>query len=277
MQIRSHDLAVCSWSLPCVGMRELVEAARELGLSHVQLAPGPLIFLDAKRKESELSLLHNSGLNITGAMIDFPGEDYSTIPRIRATGGFLPDETWPARRDLTLRAVKLAAELRLKILTTHIGFIPPSSHPDYGKLIDRIGELAGPMADAGITLAMETGQETAAVLLQFLNDLPARNVGVNFDPANMILYGSGDPIEAVRTLGRHIRHVHLKDATTSKNPGVDWGIPAALGTGEVDFGLFLEMLAEVGYTGPLAIEQESSRRRVEDVRASIAFLKSLPA
>ena len=82
---------------------------------------------------------------------------------------------------------------------------------------------------------METGQETASELLQFLNDLPVRNVGVNFDPANMILYGSGDPIEAIETLDRHIRHVHIKDAVASENPGMDWGRTTPVGAGEVGF------------------------------------------
>ena len=79
------------------------------------------------------------------------------------------------------------------------------------------------MHEMNVALSMETGQEQAPELLQFLNDLPPTNVGVNFDPGNMILYGSGDPIEAVRILSRHIRHVHIKDAIASAKPGLESG------------------------------------------------------
>jgi sugar phosphate isomerase/epimerase len=176
---------------------------------------------------------------------------------------------------LTLQAGKLAQELGLAILTAHVGFIPPSNHADYPKLLGRVAEVAAALADLGVTLAMETGQETASELLQFLNDLPKRNVAVNFDPANMILYGAGDPIDAVHTLDRHIRHVHLKDAVASAKPGLDWGRTASIGSGQVDFEEFFLALHDVDYTGPLAIEQESGKRRLDDVRAAIETLRKI--
>jgi L-ribulose-5-phosphate 3-epimerase len=273
MQIQSHDLAVCSWSLPAKSMRDLVQSVRDLGLSHVQLALAPLIFLDDKQKHFELGQLRDAGLTITAAMISFPGEDYSSIPRIRATGGYLPSETWNLRKQITLQAANIAQELGLSLLTTHIGFIPQSNHPDYPTLIDRISEITAALSAHGITLAMETGQESAPELLQFLNDLPARNLAINFDPANMILYGSGDPISAVRTLGRHIRHVHLKDAIPSEKPMLEWGKQTPLGQGQVDFEEFLLALHDVAYKGPLAIEQESHAPQAEDIRAAIDYMK----
>ena len=273
MQIQSHDLAVCSWALPAKSMRDLVQSVRDLGLAHLQLALGPLLSLDDKQKHAELFHLRDSGLTVTASMIAFPGEDYSTIAKIRATGGYLPDETWPLRKQLTLQAAKLSQELGITILTTHIGFIPQSNHPDYPRLIERIAEITTALAEHNITLAMETGQEGAPELLQFLNDLPAKNLAVNFDPANMILYAAGDPIQAVRTLGRHIRHVHLKDAIPSEKPRLDWGRQTPIGQGTVNFEQFLLALHDVGYKGPLAIEHESRRRKIEDIQTSIEYMK----
>ena len=117
---------------------------------------------------------------------------------------------------------------------------------------------------------METGQETAPELLQFLNDLRCQNVKVNFDPANMILYGAGDPIEAIASLGRHIGHVHVKDATLSDAARARRGATEVpFGTGQVPPKEFLRALDDVGYTGPLAIEREAGddahgRHRVRD-------------
>src|ERR1700677_471119 len=102
MKIASHDLAVCSWSLNPSGMEELVNSVRELGLAHVQLALRPLLFLDDKQKYRELGILGNSGLALTAGMISFPGEDYSTIAKIRAPGGFLADVGRNIRPHLTV-------------------------------------------------------------------------------------------------------------------------------------------------------------------------------
>jgi L-ribulose-5-phosphate 3-epimerase len=272
MQIQSHDLAVCSWSLPAKGMRDLTQSIRDPGLTHFQLALAPLLFLDDKQKHFEFGQLRESGLTITAGMISFPGEDYSTIAHIRATGGYLPEDSWPFRKLLTVQAGRLAQELGVTLLTTHIGFIPQSNHADYPRLIERVAEITQILAQHNVSLAMETGQEEASELLQFLNDLPGRNLSVNFDPGNMILYGSGDPISAVRTLGRHIRHVHLKDAIPSEKPMLEWGEQTPLGQGNVNFEEFLVALHDVGYQGPLAIEQESHAPKLEDIRAAIQYI-----
>src|SRR5205814_6836534 len=124
--------------------------------------------------------------------------------------------------------------------------IPASSEAGYATMLERVGEIAASLEPLGVALGMETGQETAPELLQFLNDLRSRNVFVNFDPANMVLYGAGDPIEAIRILGRHIRHVHVKDATASEQPGTVWGAEVPFGTGEVDVSDFVAALHAVG-------------------------------
>jgi L-ribulose-5-phosphate 3-epimerase len=275
MQVKRHDIGICSWSLKPAGMAELVQSVRQLGLSHIQLALGPLIFLDDKQKHLELGHLRGTGLALTAGMIGFPGEDYSTIARIRITGGYLPDESWNIRRQLTLEAAKVAQELGLKILTTHAGFIPPSNHVDYPKLVDRVAELAKALRERNIVLALETGQESASELLQFLNDLPGGNVVVNFDPANMLLYGSGDPIEAIGTLSRHIRHVHIKDAVASEKHGIEWGTEVSIGTGEVNFEEMLLALHDINYTGPLVIEREAGAGGLDELRSAIEFIQRL--
>lgn len=275
MEIDGHDIGVCSWSLRLEGFDQVAAVVEQLGLAHLQLALGPLLFLDDKRKFQELGHLRAAKLTITAGMIAFPGENYDTIALIRQTGGYLPDATWPIRKQLTVAAGKLAAELELKLLSTHIGFIPPSSHEDYGKLVDRVSEVAAALAPLGVTLLTETGQEEAPTLLQFLNDLSQRNVGVNFDPANMILYGAGDPIAAIRTLDRHIRHVHVKDAVASSQPGITWGQEVPFGVGQVPHAEFLLALKEIGYTGPLAIECEAGADRVACIKTGLETLGSV--
>jgi L-ribulose-5-phosphate 3-epimerase len=272
MNIGGHDIGVCSWSLQPKGISDLVAQVKEIGLSHVQLALGPLIGLDQKQKLQELVRLRGSGISLTGGMIAFPGEDYSTIDAIRRTGGFMPDDLWPQRKQLVEDAGRLGAELGLKSITTHVGFVPPRSEAGYAVIRSRVIEVAATLAGFGIDLLMETGQEPATELNEFLHDLGAANIHINFDPANMILYGAGDPIPAMRVLAGHIRHVHVKDGTASSEPGKQWGVEVPFGKGQVGATAFLKTLTEIGYTGPLAIEREAGSSRLADVRAAIDAL-----
>jgi sugar phosphate isomerase/epimerase len=275
MNIGGHEIGVCTWSLRPADMADLVAQVKQLELNHIQLALAPLLSLDDKRKHQELGHLRAAGFQITGGMIAFPGEDYSSIAMIRDTGGYVPDKDWDVRKQMTIQAGKLAAELGVKLLSTHVGFIPKSNSVNYGILVGRIREIAAALGEFGVDLLMETGQEQGAELLQFLNDLAVRNIHINFDPANMILYGAGDPIEAIQTLGRHIRHVHIKDGTLSKQPGVKWGEEVPFGTGQVPVRQFLSALKSVGYAGPLVIEREAGETRLKDVRTAIESLRAV--
>jgi L-ribulose-5-phosphate 3-epimerase len=274
MHLKGHDIAVCSWSLQPTGMEDLLARVKDLGLEHMQLALGALVQLEPAARRQELKRLRESGIKLTGGMMSFAGEDYSSIERIRQTGGFVPDGDWPLRKRLTLEAAALSGEIGFTTITTHIGFVPLSSDARHATIVARVRELAGGLARHGVTLLMETGQEPAAELLHFLNEIAAPNVHVNFDPANMILYGAGDPMEAIRTLGAHIRHVHVKDATPSDNPGIAWGEEVPFGAGRVGPRRFLDALHQIQYAGPLAIEREAGNTRMADVRQAIQALKN---
>jgi sugar phosphate isomerase/epimerase len=125
-----------------------------------------------------------------------------------------------------------------------------------------------------VTVAFETGQETADLLRRTLDELQCPNLKVNFDPANMLLYDRGDPMRAVEILGPDIRSVHVKDANRPSVPG-EWGEEVPLGRGEVDIRRFVQTLERVGYRGPLCIEREvgSQEERLGDIAGGIRFLR----
>lgn len=273
MLVRNHTISVCSWSLHPTGMQDLAQKVQTLGLQHVQLALIDLIQLDDKRKYQELGHLRAAQIGFTGAMMSFPGEDYTTIATIRKTGGLIPDDQWPLRRGLIKEGARLAKEMGIRTITTHVGFVPKPNETGYAEIRDRVLEVAADFASFDVDLLMETGQEPAHELLEFLNDLNASNVHINFDPANMILYGAGDPMEAIKVLGPHIRHVHAKDATPSNKPGEEWGAEVPFGTGRVNPTVFLAALDLVGFTGPIAIEREAGNDRMGDVRVAISALQ----
>jgi sugar phosphate isomerase/epimerase len=184
------------------------------------------------------------------------------------TGGIVPDATWEQNWNNIRATAALAQQLRLELVTFHAGFLPhEEKDPNFARMLLRLGETADVFKAANIALGLETGQETAPVLVQLLQKLQRPNVGVNFDPANMILYDKGNPIAALRMLGPWIRQVHIKDARRTKVPGT-WGEEVAAGTGEVDWRAFLATLRELNYAGDLAVEREAGNQRVADIRTA---------
>ena len=257
-------LAVCSWSLQPTDPRDLVAKLRATGITRVQLALDPL------RENPTLwgnaaPVLQAGGCTIVSGMFGCEGEDYSTLDSIRLTGGIAPDATWEQNRRNIQATVGIAKSLGLKLVTFHAGFLPhETSDPAFAKMIDRLTTVASLFAAEKIALGLETGQETAPALAALLEKLACPNVGVNFDPANMILYNKGNPIEALRVLGPWIRQVHIKDANRTKTPGT-WGEEVPVGTGEVDWSAFFATLEELNYTGDFVIEREAGTRRVADI------------
>ena len=244
---------------------------QKIGLDHVHLAVRAALEDDG---ESYLSNVRQQNWTISATMIDFPQEDYSSLDSIKVTGGIVPDEFWERNRQLFIDATEATAELGVKFLTMHAGFID-ETNPAYAKNFhDRIQSLADAAAEKDIVLLLETGQETAEQLRGFLAELNHPAVGVNFDPANMILYDKGDPIEAVRLLGPWIRHIHIKDAVRTTRPGT-WGQEVPWGDGQVGPEVFLDALAEIGYRGALAIEREAGEDRLAEIKQEAERLQSL--
>ncbi len=263
-------LAVCSWSLQPAGPAELIDDLKAIGISKVQLALCPLVndpvWADAGAQLAE------AGIEIASGMFGTKGEDYSTLEAIKVTGGIVPDETWDDNWAHIQKVIPMAVSLGVKFVTFHAGFLPEDpADPSYEKLTGRLSQIAEAFAAAGVDLGLETGQEDADTLKGFLDRLAAPNLGVNFDPANMILYGKGEPVAAVRTLMPYVRQVHIKDAIPTETPGT-WGAEVVVGTGAVDWVAFLGALAEGGMSGAMAIEREAGDQRAADIKTAAEFI-----
>ncbi|QXD25226.1 sugar phosphate isomerase/epimerase [Opitutia bacterium ISCC 51] len=269
----AENIAVCSWSLQPKDTAELVSMVQSLGLNKVQLALN-----DHRGSQGGAAIgveLAKAGIEIVSGMFGTVGEDYTSMETIKQTGGVIPDEHWEANQQIAKDVVEAARSLGLDLVSFHAGFLPEDQNdPDYEKLITRLRTLATLFDDSGIMLSFETGQEEGSHLSHFLDDLAAPNVGVNFDPANMILYDKGDPIEGLRSLVPYLQQVHIKDANKTKTPGT-WGEEVVVGTGEVDWPAFLEILNRANYKGALVIEREAGDDRVADILAAKNHLETL--
>jgi sugar phosphate isomerase/epimerase len=268
-------LAVCSWSLEPASADDLLKKLAATGLRRLQIALDP-VRENAGGAWTDLGAkCAAQGVTFVSGMMGTIGEDYTTLDTIRRTGGIVPDATWPDNWKNMQADADLAGRLGLKLVTFHAGFLPhEETDPSFARLGDRLRRIADHFHARGIALGLETGQETADTLARFLRKLDHRGVGVNFDPANLILYDKGDPVAAVRMLGPWLKQYHLKDAVRTRVPGT-WGEEVVLGTGQVDWKAFFKVLSEAGFTGNLCIEREAGKQRVADIRAAREYVERL--
>ncbi len=257
-------IGVCSWSVKPQNPRHLADLVRSAGLSAVQLALSPVI-RDPETWAGVFDDLRAAGIAIASGMMDMAGEDYSSIDAIARTGGVRPDATWPDNESHAKAVADLAASQGIELVTFHAGFLPESpDHPERTKLLDRVGRLVDHFADRGVRVGLETGQESAAALRQVLDELDRPTLAVNFDPANMILYNSGDPIESLTELLDRVCQLHIKDARQSDRPG-EWGDEVVVGLGSVDWSRLCDLLCTMPKPIDLIIEREAGEDRLADV------------
>jgi len=275
--IAPERIGVCSWSYqkPLKEVAALMEAE---GVKGIHLALGPFIAPDGRHGAAEgkeawafvKAQVASGKWKIVSTMVGAVGEDYTTLETIRKTGGIVPDATWSENKKIVTAGAKMTQELGCPFMSTHAGFLDESDPVAFKKYVERVSWMRDECRKYGVTLILESGQETAADLAKFMKAVPG--VGINFDPANMILYAKGNPIEAVRTLMPWIRQVHIKDANVTKVPGT-WGEEVAWGEGQVGGKGFLAELDRLGYTGNFVIEREAGTDRPGDIAKAVSRIR----
>jgi L-ribulose-5-phosphate 3-epimerase len=267
-------IGVCSWSLQVKSVPELRRLLDRLGIDVVQIACGDPHHAAWEEGDRLPEAARAAGFRMTGAMLGFPGEDYTTPQTIQKTGGFGDPATRAERLERFRWALDRTRALGLKDLMLHAGFLPEPGDPDRKPFLDTLAKVSDLAREKGVAVAFETGQETADLLRRTLDELKCSNLGVNFDPANMLLYDKGDPIRAVEILGPDIHSVHVKDANRPTTPG-QWGEEVPLGQGQVNIRRFVQTLQKVGYRGPLCIEREvgNQQQRLADVAQGVRYLR----
>jgi sugar phosphate isomerase/epimerase len=254
------------------GLGVRLEVAHELGVPTIHLHTPRPASRTPQRAAEFLRRLDELGITTTCVFGGFEGESYADIPTVKRTVGIVPRETRAERVAELKEIADFARRLNVDVVGVHLGFVPhDAADPDYRQLVELTRDICDHCRGNRQALHLETGQEPVDVLIAFLDDVERDNLFVNFDPANMILYGAGEPLPALEQLGPRVRSVHCKDAVWSGRPGETWGREVPLGEGDVDFAAFLGTLERIGYDGPLTIEreipQEPDRQKAEIGRA----------
>ena len=173
---------------------------------------------------------------------------------------------------------EFAAKMGAVQMATHAGFLPEDPNlPQYEAVVNALREIAGHAKNLGVTFLFETGQETPTTLKRVMDDIGTDNLGVNYDPANLLLYGKANPMDALSILGPYIRDVHAKDGLYPTD-GRSLGHETRLGEGLVDFAVLIGYLKQRGYNGAVTIEREiSGEQQIADIRHAKELLSKLIA
>ncbi len=256
---------------------EAIAAVKSLGIDLIQISRLPDRFYTPAGAQEIGRLLKASGLRAASVVIVFDGESYRDLDAVETTVGFRPANLLEARLDYARKCVDFAAALDVKIVTFHMGVLPKEpTDPIYQRLLGAVTSLARYGAERGVTISLETGQETAAELIRFLDAVTAARVAVNFDIANLVLYGMDDPPAALGQLLDRVTSLHVKDGIPPAAPRA-LGRETRLGDGRSDVKKCLAMLLDAGFAGPLVIEnyvaRETGTDPVDELRRAKTFIE----
>lgn len=265
-----------SFRLP---IKEAVKKAADVGAKGIQvystrgeMAPENM---DAAKRREFLNLVKDNGLVISALCGDLGG------------GGFTKPDMNPAKIEKSKRILDLAKDLETDVVTTHIGAVPTDPNHDRYKIMqEACFELSRYADSIGAHFAIETGPETSANLKKFLDSLGSTGVGVNLDPANLVMVTGDDPAKAVYNLKDYIVHTHAKDGKQNfyVDPDIVYGmveshivtadsfVEVPLGEGSVNWDEYLAALEDIGYKGFLTIEREVGDNPERDIRKAVDFL-----
>jgi len=218
----------------------------------------------------------NSNVEITTIWTGMPGRYVWDFVEGPSTIGLVPEETRDMRLAVLEQGARFAKRVGVPSITTHVGFIPENpADPRYTGTLAALQEIAGYCKELDLEFWFETGQETPVTLLRTIEDIGLDNVGINLDPANLLMYGKANPVDALDIFGRFVRGVHAKDGEYPTG-GRNLGVEKPLGQGRVNFPALVRKLMALGFYGALTIEREiSGPQQIEDIREGQRFLSEL--
>lgn len=248
----------------------------ELGFSSIQLACWNTKLMTKENAELVTELCKQYGISISTFWCGWCGPTVWDFYDGPLTLGLVPAEYRFARMQDLMKGSDFAKMLGVENVATHAGFMPevPTSGV-YCEVVDALRHVAAYMKENGQYFLFETGQETPVTLRRVIEDIGTDNLGINLDPANLILYGKANPIDALDVFGEYVRDVHGKDGCYPTN-GRELGEEKPLGEGKVNFPKLIARLKEIGYDGPITIEREiTGEQQVKDILLAKKMLEEL--
>ena len=265
-----------------VGLDDSPEAAIEkvasLGLPTCQVGCWNVNLYTADNARRLNAAARAAGIEISTIWAGWPGRKVWNFVEGPTTIGIVPPETRAERVEALKQGASFAREVGVGSITTHGGFIPENpSDPLYPGVVAALHDVAQACRERDLQFWFESGQETPITLLRVIEDVGTGNLGINLDPANLLMYGKANPIDALDIIGKFVAGVHAKDGEYPTN-GRELGVEKPLGEGRVNFPVFIPKLRSLGFHGAVTIEREiHGPRQVADIRRAVEILGPLCA
>ncbi len=239
-------------------IEEKIKKVHDMGLYNCQLSSGSDNLRTDEQAEKIKAWCSEYNVEISAVIAGWSGPSVWNFIEGPTTLGLVPAAYRANRIEEIKKSIDFAAKLGARDVNTHIGFIPENlNDPAYAETVTAVKHVCAYAKQKGINFCLETGQETPITLLRLILDTKADNIGINYDPANLLMYGKANPIEGLDIVGKYVLGVHIKDGEYPTNP-YELGHETAVSKGMVHFDKFLAKLKEHGYDGALTIEREIS-------------------
>ena len=263
--IRPLEIGVFIHSTGIEDQFESLKTIGEWGFRCTQLGVCPPDFFTCCNAKALVEAMGETGVESAGFFVGFPGESYASMQDVSDTVGFVFPEKLGERMEIMRAAIDFAAKAKQPGVLVHMGFLPDDhSSALYKQMYDALAQCADWCAKEKMFIGLETGQEQADHLAAFLQALGRNNVYINFDPANLILYGKDNPVDAFRRIGNHVISCHAKDGVWPTEAG-QLGSEKPLGQGQVSIPDFVQALKDMRFKGPIVIEREAGDARKDDI------------
>ena len=253
-----------------------IQRVKDLGLPTLQACCGPAAYDSDETLERLKKAAAENGVEVSTVWAGLPGPAVWNFTEGPRTIGLVPAQYRPERTEALKKAAAWASRLGAPSITTHCGFIPQDpDDPDYIGTVESLKEVAAACEEHGVEFWFETGQETPITLLRTMEDVGAGNLGINLDPANLLMYGNGNPVDALDVFGIYVRGMHAKDGEYPAN-GRELGHEKPLGMGRVNFPALMAKLRSMCFSGAVTIEREiSGDQQVADIKRAMLLLEPL--
>lgn len=257
-------------------LEEKFRELREMGMESCQLVSWEEALFTTETAEYVNRMKKKYGVDITAFWCGWDGPVVWNFYDGQETLGLVPAAYRAGRLKTLLHGSDFAKQIGVRSLVTHVGFLPENPNErNYWDVIYALRHLAGKCRENGQYFLFETGQETPVTLLRAIQDMGCGNAGINFDPANLILYGKANPVDALDTFGQFIMGIHAKDGRYPTD-GRHLGEEVPLGEGGVNYPVLIEKLKSMGYCGDITIEREiAGERQKEDILKAKKILEQL--
>lgn len=269
-------MAFLSGDLNSGTIEEQFSRLQELGIPTCQLCCWKVELFTDEMAERVKAARKKYGIEISALWCGWSGPCTWDFYDGQTTLGLMPTAYRYGRMQDLMKGVLFAEKLGVSDVITHCGYLPENPcSPEFAEIVSCLKYLVKFYAAHGCNFLFETGQETPVTLLRTIEAIGKDNVGINLDPANLILYGKGNPVDALDVFGKYVRNVHGKDGFYPTD-GRHLGKEAAMGQGKVNFPALIARLKEIGYDGPITIEREiSGDQQLADIKMACEMLLNL--